>query len=97
MNANEAERYSKLKAEKDRLQRRVAELEGEVKAGAHLVAKVGDRNRELESQVRELEGKAKLAEWARHDEGCGYPINEKYGCRCGLLKAQAALTRKDDD
>ena len=48
-----------------------------------------------QKRVAELEGKAKLAEWARHDPGCNYIDNAAYGCRCGLLEAQEALTRID--
>jgi len=51
--------------------------------------------RQLQKRVAELEGKAKLAEWARHDPGCNYIDNAAYGCRCGLLEAQEALTRID--
>jgi len=49
----------------------------------------------LKKRVAELEGHAKLAEWARHDPGCNYIDNAAYGCRCGLLEAQEALTRID--
>ena len=53
----------------------------------------------LQSQrrVAELEGQAKLAEWARHDPGCNYIDNAAYGCRCGLLAAQESLSPKDGE
>ena len=56
-----------------------------------------DELKAANERVVELEGQAKLAEWARHDEGCSYPVNEKYGCRCGLLEAQEALAPKDGE
>ena len=49
------------------LRERVKELEGEVKAGARLVATVGDKNRELELRVKELEG---ALEKHKHTDEC---------------------------
>ena len=71
----------------DSLQKRVAELESEVKAGAHLAAVAGDRNRELESRVAELE------KFARHSGACA-SIYSNDKCDCGY---EEALSRKDGE
>ena len=85
-------------------QKRVAELEEKLEAAEKQVKKYDDismalqiRKDNLRERVVELEGKVKLAEWARHDPGCNYIDNAAYGCRCGLLKAQQALSRKDGE
>ena len=75
-----AEQFRKLNAD-------TMELEGEVKAGAHLVAVTGDRNRELEKRVAELE------KFARHSEACA-SIYSNDKCDCGY---EEALSRKDGD
>src|SRR3990167_6866810 len=44
----------------------------------------------LASQVAALRAALEGArEYLRHSEGCSYPFNELYGCRCGMLETLA--------
>lgn len=48
----------------------------------------GERE-QLQAENEEL--KQDLLEFGGHSEGCNYPYNEKYGCKCGWLKIYQAL------
>ena len=92
-----AEQFRKLNAD-------TMELESEVKAGAHLVAEVGDRNRELELRVTELELLIKDAyHEGLHDAECeiertdGKPTNGYQAMCWRASSARKALIRKGGD
>ena len=48
-----------------------------------------DKIKQLETKNKEL--KLNLLEFGRHSEGCNYPHNKEYGCKCGWLKIEQAL------
>lgn|SRR3990167_9831941 len=67
-------------------------IDEDCRHASRLVIEQRQRADALAAQVaalrRALEG---AREYLRHSEGCSYPFNELYGCRCGFLETLAEI------